>query len=81
VHTASGLDLATLSVAGLLLQPMAAWADEAAAEAPAAAEAAAAAVSDATQTSVEAPAWFAWLLVLSPIILYALFNIYRWVHE
>lgn len=88
--TSSGLDMLTLSVAAMMVQPLAAYADEAevvtsaadtvttaAEKAAAAVPAAAEKAAEAAANTVEAPAWLGYVLLLSPIILYALFNVYR----
>jgi hypothetical protein len=36
-----------------------------------------AAAADAAQKSVDAPAWLGYVLLLSPILLYGIFNLYR----
>jgi hypothetical protein len=74
----AGLDGTTLALASLLLQPqLAAYADDAVVEAVAntGAEVQAAA-ADAAQ-NVDAPAWLGYALLLSPILLYGIFNLYR----
>jgi hypothetical protein len=78
-HYAAGVDGTTLALASLLLQPqLAAWADEAAVEAvTSSASEVQAAAADAAQQSVEAPAWLGYVLLLSPILLYGIFNLYR----
>lgn len=69
----------SLALAGVLAStPLAAWADETAAAAPveAAAEAAAA-VTDAAAEAAPSPTWLSYVVVLTPIILYGIFNLYR----
>lgn len=68
----TGFNTLSLSVA-LLVQPLAAWADEAVISSP---EASAAAVG-AAENTVPAPSWLGYVVLLSPLILYAIFNVYR----
>lgn len=77
VNPALSLALAS----ALVSTPLAAWADDtAAAPVEAAAEGAqqaAAAVTEAAAEAAPAPQWVSYIIVLTPIILYGLFNVYR----
>lgn len=76
--------LMPLLLSGALLgsTPLAAWADETAA-APAVEAATdsvqqtAAAVTEAAAEAAPAPTWLSYIVVLTPILLYAIFNVYR----
>lgn len=74
-----GVSSTTVALASLLLQPqLAAWADDAALEAVASsASEVQAAAAGAAETSVPAPAWLGYVVLLSPILLYGIFNLYR----
>lgn len=72
-------DMVSLSLATMLLQPLSAHADAADAVSSTAADATQAvnkAAASAANT-VEAPNWLGYAVILSPIILYAIFNVYR----
>eukprot|EP00878_Enallax_costatus_P007529 GHUV01007885.1.p1 GENE.GHUV01007885.1~~GHUV01007885.1.p1 ORF type:complete len:100 (+),score=47.38 GHUV01007885.1:420-719(+) len=63
----------------MMMQPLAAHADVADAVSSTAADATQAVTkaADAAANTVDAPQWLGYVVILTPIILYAIFNVYR----